>query len=64
MKFNAEEFYPTPERLLDKITSGIDWKMLGSVLEPSAGKGDIVGYIKERYKIHACYCGSCCEVRS
>lgn len=53
MKFNAEEFYPTPERLLDKITSGIDWKMLGSVLEPSAGKGDIVGYIKERYKIHA-----------
>ena len=53
MKFNAEEFYPTPERLLDKITSGIDWKMLGSVLEPSAGKGDIVKYIKERYKIHS-----------
>lgn len=49
MKYNAEEFYPTPERLLDKITLGIEWKMLGSILEPSAGikveyirKGEVV----------------------
>ena len=45
-----KEFYPTPRKLLDKITEGIDWKMIRSVLEPSAGKGDIADYIKERYK--------------
>lgn len=45
-----KEFYPTPKELLDKITSGIDWKIIQSVLEPSAGKGDIVDYIKEKYK--------------
>ena len=45
-----KEFYPTPRKLLDKITEGIDWKMIQSVLEPSAGKGDIADYIKESYK--------------
>ena len=51
IKFNSEEFYPTPERLLEKITLGLDWKMLGSVLEPSAGKGDIVKFVMDKYKI-------------
>lgn len=51
MKYNAEEFYPTPERLLDKATLGIDWKQLQTILEPSAGKGNIVDYVKERYRI-------------
>ena len=37
-----KEFYPTPRELLDKITMDIDWRMIRSVLEPSAGKGDIV----------------------
>ena len=45
-----KEFYPTPKELLDKITEGIDWKQLQSVLEPSAGKGDIADYVKEKYK--------------
>lgn len=45
-----KEFYPTPRELLDKITEGIDWKQVQSVLEPSAGKGDIVEYVKEKYK--------------
>ena len=47
-----KEFYPTPGKLLDKITEGIDWKMIRSVLEPSAGKGAIADYIKEKYKDH------------
>lgn len=34
-----KEFYPTPKELLDKITEGINWEQLQSVLEPSAGKG-------------------------
>lgn len=45
-----KEFYPTPKELLDKITEEIDWKLIQSVLEPSAGKGDIVDYIKEKYE--------------
>ncbi|MBP3784424.1 MAG: DUF4942 domain-containing protein [Butyrivibrio sp.] len=41
------EFYPTPETLLDKILDGVDYRYIGTVLEPSAGKGDIVKYIEK-----------------
>lgn len=34
-------FYPTPVRLIDKMLSGIDWNRVGSILEPSAGRGDL-----------------------
>lgn len=36
-----ETFYPTPEALADKLLEGIDWRFVQSVLEPSAGKGDL-----------------------
>ncbi len=36
------EFYPTPKKLIDKMLEGTDLSMVFSVLEPSAGKGDIV----------------------
>lgn len=42
-----EEFYPTPESLLDKIFEGFNWNEIKTVLEPSAGKGDIVDYIQK-----------------
>ena len=42
----SEDFYPTPESLLDRITIGIDWKLINSVLEPSAGRGNICEYVK------------------
>ena len=42
---NLIEFYPTPESLLDKILEGVDWRKVRSILEPSAGRGDIVNYI-------------------
>lgn len=48
MIFNKEEFYPTPVPLLDRITKGVNWTMLKTVLEPEAGKGDIALYIKEK----------------
>lgn len=51
MKYYAEEFYPTPESLLDKITIGVDWTQVQTVLEPSAGKGNIVDYVKKRHKL-------------
>lgn len=50
MKYNEDEFYPTPERLIGKITMGVDWQKVETVLEPSAGKGNIVDYIKDRRK--------------
>lgn len=36
-----KEFYPTPQSLIDKMLDGIQWKQNMSVLEPSAGKGDL-----------------------
>jgi len=36
------QFYPTPAKLADKMFEGIDWGMVDSILEPSAGKGDLV----------------------
>lgn len=42
-----EQFYPTPESFLEKICCGIKWGKINSVLEPSAGKGDIVDYVKK-----------------
>lgn len=36
-----KSFYPTPELLADTLLAGIDWYMIESVLEPSAGKGDL-----------------------
>ena len=34
-------FYPTPKSLADELISGYDWKYIESILEPSAGKGDL-----------------------
>lgn len=48
MKWTSEEFYPTPEALLDKITGMVQWDRISSILEPSAGKGNIVEYCKKK----------------
>lgn len=40
------QFYPTPTNLVDKMISKVDWKNVTSILEPSAGKGDILEGIK------------------
>jgi len=34
-------FYPTPEPLAKKLLEGLDWSFIESILEPSAGKGDL-----------------------
>lgn len=36
------EFYPTPAGLAQKMIEGIQWSHIGSILEPSAGKGDLL----------------------
>lgn len=49
-----KDFYPTPESVIEKMLVGYNWNYGNrTILEPSAGKGDIVDYInamaKRRY---------------
>ena len=46
----SEDYYPTPEEFLDVITEGIDFQGMKYVLEPSAGKGNIVEYLSQPRK--------------
>lgn len=53
MNYNFnEEFYPTPKSLLNKIFDGVDWKQVDTILEPSAGKGDIIEFIQNSEEAH------------
>lgn len=45
-----KDFYPTPINLINKMLDSIDFKEINSILEPSAGKGDIVEVVKNKYK--------------
>lgn len=36
------EFYPTPPEVAGRLFAGIDWKKVQTVLEPNAGKGDLL----------------------
>lgn len=47
-----KEFYPTPEEIVDKMFDGVNLNYVKTVLEPSAGKGDIVHGLKEHTKYH------------
>jgi len=42
------EFFPTPPRLISRLLAGIDFGEITTVLEPSAGKGDIAVAIANR----------------
>lgn len=37
-----EGFYPTPPNVVEKLLDGIEWYKVENILEPSAGKGNIV----------------------
>lgn len=41
-------FYPTPESLAEKMIAKIDWRLVETVLEPSAGKGDLAYAVAEK----------------
>lgn len=43
----GSEFYPTPKMLARKMINGIEWSRIQTVLEPSAGKGDILKILAE-----------------
>jgi methylase of polypeptide subunit release factors len=57
-----KDFYPTPKNLIEKMWNKVSKKNHKYILEPSAGKGDIVDFINEKgsrswsgnsYEIHA-----------
>ena len=37
-------FYPTPEALAERLLKDVKWNRIESILEPSAGKGDLARY--------------------
>ena len=46
----SSEFFPTPPELIRRMLEKVNWDTIETVLEPSAGKGDIVrGIAKARY---------------
>lgn len=48
-----KDFYPTPEAIINKMLFDIDFRMIGSILEPSAGSGNIVEAIKKKEKFYS-----------
>ena len=47
-----KDFYPTPENIINKMLFDIDFKMIKSILEPSAGSGNIAEKIREKEKLY------------
>lgn len=42
------QFYPTPSDVAGKLMAGVDWKNVKAILEPSAGRGDLIEFAKHR----------------
>lgn len=60
-------FFPTPSDIAGKMLAGLDWRFIHSVLEPSAGKGDLVTWaMRNRITTTGNYLGNldvdCCEI--
>lgn len=49
------DYYPTPGKLIDKMLSGIDFDKIETILEPSAGNGNIVDALRQKEEIHNKY---------
>lgn len=50
-----QDFYPTPKNLADKMIAKIDWAYVKTILEPSAGKGDLIESVETFLKTHYRY---------
>ena len=48
-----KDFYPTPQNLIDKMLCDLDFTLIKSILEPSAGKGDIIEALKKKEEIRS-----------
>lgn len=62
-----DEFYPTPPELAAKLMEGLEWANIKTILEPSAGKGDLLkkaislSYIHKGYHRRELFC-DCIEI--
>ena len=55
IKTTNEEFYPTPQDVIEKMLDGVKLEDDHDILEPSAGNGRIVDYLVEKYKRYPYY---------
>lgn len=55
---NNPDFYPTPNSLIDRMLSGVEFDKVKTVLEPSAGKGDLVSKVIDKMRTSHGYYGS------
>lgn len=46
-----QELYPTPDDVIEKMLSGVNFNYVKTVLEPSAGKGNLVHGIRIRARV-------------
>lgn len=46
----GKDFYPTPDHLIDKMVSMLDFRYIKTILEPSAGAGNIVDALMDKTK--------------
>lgn len=46
------DFYPTPSNVAGKLLAGVNWRGVDTVLEPSAGKGDLIDHTKAAKRGH------------
>ena len=61
-----DQFYPTPPSIANEMLSGVDLRMIKTVLEPSAGKGDLAMALAtkcaSRYAYRHTLDVDCCEI--
>jgi len=51
--FNKNDnFFPTPLTIIYKMISTVDFNQVKTILEPSAGKGDILEVLEQKKKYH------------
>ena len=43
-----DQFYPTPPSIAEKMLAGLDMRCIKTVLEPSAGKGDLIDAVARK----------------
>lgn len=44
-----KDFWPTPESVFNEMYSIVDWDSVTAVLEPSAGKGNLIHFLKNKW---------------
>lgn len=47
-----KDFFPTPLTLINKMISNVDFNQVKTILEPSAGKGDILEVLEQKRKYY------------